>query len=247
MYGAELDTIMYTVNVLKGTWLGIGYGMSMTNTDEVIFAAGSDVDSSDVYDVYSTTEEFPSQDTTNIYTTTYEENGDFITFTSTRPITPPSTDDQSYTISIGTPNDMIWAYGTYTSSSGYNGVAFHGTNYSASSGWTMTLSSDGSVSSEGDIEPAPTPEPTNSTLILNIDKNGSTLSATATDSDITYLAHVIKGTYLAIGYGTSMSDTDMVFWAAGSSESSSNVYDAYSKGEYLPIEDSTNIYTSFMK
>jgi hypothetical protein len=41
---------------------------------------------------------------------------------------------------------------------------------------------------------------------------------------------VKQGSYLSIGYGTSMDDTDEVFWSAGTSVATSAVYDAYSTG-----------------
>jgi hypothetical protein len=43
-----------------------------------------------------------------------------------------------------------------------------------------------------------------------------------------------------------MTDTDEVFWAAGTSVATSAVYDTYSTGESFPGLDSTNIYTSSM-
>jgi hypothetical protein len=138
----------------------------MTNTDEVIFAAGADLASSTVYDTYSTTAGQPTQDATNIYTTTSEVNGNYIKFTSTRPTTPPASDTTSFTITPGTPTDMIWAYNSYDSTNGFNGVAYHSSNYSGTTGWTMTLNSNGSVSSAGDIAPEPIPAPTNANLIL---------------------------------------------------------------------------------
>jgi hypothetical protein len=48
---------------------------------------------------------------------------------------------------------MIWAYNDYDSTNAYAGVAYHDTNIVAASGWTMTLNSDGSVTSAGDINP----------------------------------------------------------------------------------------------
>jgi hypothetical protein len=64
---------------------------------------------------------------------------------------------------------MIWAFNDYDSSNGYSGVAYHGdTDHSDSTGWTMTLNSNGSVSSAGDVAPPPVPTPTDSNVILTI-------------------------------------------------------------------------------
>ena len=108
--GYSDDTVTYIAKVLPSTWIGIGYGSSMTNTDEVIWAAGADVSLSTVYDTYSTTDARPAEDSTNLYTTATPvlTNG-FIVFTSTRPLTPPTSDTNSFTITLGTSNDMIWA------------------------------------------------------------------------------------------------------------------------------------------
>jgi hypothetical protein len=106
--------------------MGIGYGDSMTDTDEVIWAAGADAASSSVYDTYSTSDSKPTEDTTNLYTTgTPILTNGFIVFTSTRPLTPPESDTNSFTITLGTSNDMIWAFGNYNSNASYNGVAYH--------------------------------------------------------------------------------------------------------------------------
>jgi hypothetical protein len=154
--------------------MGIGYGSSMTNTDEVIWAAGADETSSTVYDTYSTTDARPTEDTTNLYTTgTPVLTNGFIVFTSTRPLTPPESDTNSFTITLGTSNDMIWAYNDYDSTSGYSGVAYHtSTGHSDATGWTMTVNADGTVTSTGDIAPE-TPVVT-TTLILTFE-NGTTL------------------------------------------------------------------------
>ena len=64
-----------------------------------------------------------------------------------------------------------------------------------------------------------------STQILVL-SNGSTLSATSDAENITYNASVLKGTYMAIGYGSAMYNTDMVIWAAADTTSDSVQYDA---------------------
>jgi hypothetical protein len=80
------ENITYYAHVLQDNWLAIGYGTSMMGTDVVIWAAGSDVDTSAQYDSYSTTYALPGEDDVNIYTTTMVVNGDYIDFTSVRPL-----------------------------------------------------------------------------------------------------------------------------------------------------------------
>jgi hypothetical protein len=47
---------------------------------------------------------------------------------------------------------MIWAFGSYENSSGYTGLEYHGTeNMSYPEGWTMTVESDGTVTSYGNV------------------------------------------------------------------------------------------------
>jgi hypothetical protein len=212
--------------------MGIGYGSSMYNTDEVLWAAGADASSSTVYDTYSTSDTRPTEDTTNLYTTATPvlTNG-FIVFTSTRPLTPPASDTNSFTITLGTSNDMIWAYNDYNSADGYTtGVVYHGDNKSVP-GWQMTVNSDGTVTSSGNIEPA-TPTVTTS-LILTLE-NGSTLEAGYSEDTVTYVASVLPSNWMGIGYGNSMIDTDEVIWAAGADVSTSTVYDTYSTADTRP-------------
>jgi hypothetical protein len=169
--GYSDNTVTYVASVLPSTWMGIGYGDSMIDTDEVIWAAGADVGTSTVYDVYSTEDHRPPEDPTNLYTTgTPVLTDGFIVFTSTRPLDSPSDDANSFTITLGTANDMIWAYSPNNSSEGYAGVAFHG-NYYSLPGWSMTVESDGTVTSSGNngINPEPT-------QLLSV-ANGSNLSA----------------------------------------------------------------------
>jgi hypothetical protein len=127
------NNIIYLAHVKKGTYLAIGYGTSMTNTDEVFWAAGTSVATSAVYDVYSTSDSFPAQDANNIYTSTLVVNGDFIDFTSQRILSPSETN--SFTITLDTPIDMIWAYSAYNSAEGYSGCTYHNNNKSYPEGW----------------------------------------------------------------------------------------------------------------
>jgi hypothetical protein len=215
--------------------MGIGYGTSMTDTDEVIWAAGTSTSDSATYDVYSAYAGTPTQDTTNIYTTTMEVNGNYIDFTSVRPL--DSTASQSFIITLDKEIPMIWAFGSYTSASGYSGVAYHSTNYSGSNAFDMTVNSDGTVTSTGyngsDVII------TTPSLLITV-SNGSSLSSNYTPSSsvtgygvagsdtVTYTVNVLLNTWLGIGYGTSMTNTDEVIFAAGADVASSTVYDVYS-------------------
>jgi len=67
--------------------------------------------------------------------------------------------------------------------------------------------------------------------------NGSTLYAwyDSTNNWIEYDVIVMKDTWLSIGYGTSMTDTDMAFWGANSTQPV--MYDMYSTGHSQPAID----------
>ena len=58
---------MYYAHVLQKTYLAIGYGSSMQNTDMVAFSAENTTALSLCQDLYSTTEGSPSVDETNSY------------------------------------------------------------------------------------------------------------------------------------------------------------------------------------
>ena len=119
---------------------------------------------------------------------------------------------------------MIWAHGDYVYNSGYAGVSYHSGNKSYPDIWYMTVSSDGSVESSGNNGLT---SPVNTNLILTL-TNGSTLSAGYSSETVTYFAHVKMSTWMGIGYGNSMENTDEVIWAAGVDYVSSTVYDTYS-------------------
>ena len=58
--------------------------------------------------------------------------------------------------------------------------------------------------------------------------NGSTLSAEYLQGTLTYYAHVKANTWMGIGYGNSMTNTDEVIWAVGPGYDGGNVYDTFS-------------------
>jgi hypothetical protein len=147
-----------------------------------------------------------------------------------------STASQSFIITLDVAIPMIWAGGAYTSAMGYPGVAYHMTDYSGNNAFDRTVNSDGTVTSTGyNGSDVIITEPS---LLITV-SNGSTLSANYTPSSsvtgygagsdtVTYTVEVLLNTWLGIGYGTSMTDTDEVIFAAGADVASSAVYDVYS-------------------
>ena len=159
--------------------MSIGYGTSMSDADEFIWAAGADAASSAEFDTWSDATGLPTLDThQTLYTTsTPVVNGDFIEFTSTRPLTPAAQYTHSATITLDTATDMIWAWGTYTSTETYTGgaIAYHtegtATGDRSVPGWTMTVSDSGVTSTGNNGITADS-----LTKILEL-SNGSTLEA----------------------------------------------------------------------
>lgn len=74
--------------------------------------------------------------------------------------------------------------------------------------------------------------------------NGSTLYAVydSVNSVVIYNVVVMPGTYLAIGYGTTMTNTDMAFW--GANGLSSHMYDMYATSNSKPAIDAVNSYNT---
>lgn len=99
---------------------------------------------------------------------------------------------------------MVCAYLTTTPT-----LEYHGINHFQ---WQMTLTGNGGGGG-GAVNQFGQP--------LVTMPNGSTLYAVwdATNSVVQYDAIVMAGTYLSIGYGTDMTNTDMVFWGANGASS----------------------------
>lgn len=74
--------------------------------------------------------------------------------------------------------------------------------------------------------------------------DGSTLSISylPDTNQIQYLANVTQNSYLAVGYGTDMTNTDMVSWIANAA--SSTQQDMYSVTEQAPTVLPINSYTT---
>ena len=213
--------IVYNAHVAKGSYLGIGYGPNMSNTDMVAWEAGTNATTSTVQDLYSTEEGRPSLDTVNAYnTSSTTENGEFIDFVTTRFANPGTEGKESYIINLGQEVSACWAYGVYTDLSGDTGLDYHSNNRNT---WEFTVNSDGSATSGGNNGLGPLPVPDDVTLVLNITATGNTLYTgyNSTSGEIKYYAHVKENTYLGMGYGKSMVNVPMVSWMAGSSPSNS--------------------------
>ena len=73
-YDSTLGAVIYDVCVQPNSWLAIGYGTSMTNTDMVWWSANDAA--SEQRDLYSTGHKTPSTDAVNAYTTTFTVNAD---------------------------------------------------------------------------------------------------------------------------------------------------------------------------
>ena len=142
---------------------------------------------------------------------------------------------------------MIWAYGTFdfsSQTSGNLGMSYHGGT--DRDNWSMTIDSTGGASSSGTngldpADPCPTP-----TLVLKV-ANGSTLSTGyCTNGQVIYVANVVQGTWLGIGYGSSMPNTDIVSFEAGTSAATSVVQEMMADDDGRPTVTTPNVYTSTM-
>jgi hypothetical protein len=93
--------VQYDVIVMPNSYIAIGYGNSMTNTDMCYWGANGA--SSLQEDLYSTSESFPSIDAVNAYTTTFEVLTDgSVHFTSLRALSPNES-PETYVITLDTP------------------------------------------------------------------------------------------------------------------------------------------------
>ena len=132
-YDSANNVVQYDAYVQPNSWIAIGYGSSMTNTDMVYWGANGN--SSLQEDLYSTTESRPAIDTINSYTTNYVvEVDNSVHFTSTRSL-DPNTSPEDYVIVLDEWQNMVCAWETTTYALGY-----HSSNRET---WVMMLMSDG--------------------------------------------------------------------------------------------------------
>jgi len=192
-YDSANNVVVYNVCVQPNSWLAVGYGTSMTNTDMVWWSANTT--SSQQLDLYSTGETTPLIDPVNCYNTTYNINLDnSVSFTSTRFLNP-NIGNETFVITLGVNIPMIYAF-LPTSPN----LSFHGQANTGS--WTMNL-------------PASPPAGCIGSSLIST-SNGSMLNATYdyVAGVVVYDVCVQPNSYMAIGYGTSMTNTDMVWWSA---------------------------------
>lgn len=110
---------------------------------------------------------------------------------------------------------MIWSFGDYSASTldpnSTSNMEYHGPTQHSTT-WQLTVNDDGSVLTSGD-NGITVPSPSGTNLVLNM-TNGSTLymGYDTVSMQVKYYAHVLQSTWLGIGYGTSMSETNMVSW-----------------------------------
>lgn len=106
--------MVYDVFVVANSWIAIGYGSSMTNTDMVWWSNGGETNLQQT-DLYGTGHVTPSVDPVNAYTTTMSFNttDSSATFVSTRPLNVNS-GNETFVIQLDTPIDMIMAYNPNT-------------------------------------------------------------------------------------------------------------------------------------
>jgi len=112
--------------------------------------------------------------------------------------------------------------------------------------WAFTVNSDGSASSTGNNGLGPQPIPSDVDAILNITNTDSTLYSGYNNATglVKYFARVKLGTYIGIGYGTSMDNVDMVSWMAGSTPATSQALDLWSRKSDLPSVFASNTYNT---
>ena len=88
---------MYNANVVFGSYVAVGYGYSMTNTDMCFWSANGATSIQE--DLYSTGHSKPAVDLNNAYTTTMSVTATGTSFISSRPIA--ATGNDTYIIPIG--------------------------------------------------------------------------------------------------------------------------------------------------
>jgi DOMON domain len=124
---------VYDVMVMQNTYLAIGYGTSMTNTDMAFWGANGA--QSVMNELYGTGHTKPSVDATNAYNTTLEVLPNGAThFVSTRTLDPGT--PNTFVIPLDTPINMICAFLNTTSNLQYHTSPNHFQ-------WTMQLNSNG--------------------------------------------------------------------------------------------------------
>lgn len=209
--------------VMPQSWIAIGFGSVMDQTDMAFWNA--DGEESTMRDLVAN-KRVVTDDVQNNYNshTTFLPNG-AVAYTSTRPLAPSS--PKSFVIPLDTPIQMICAWFTTSPDLQKHGPSNH-------LNWEMTLFSDGTVSSSGGIRPL-AKEPLLQT------PNGSILTAwyDKVNDWVEFDVWVKPSTWIAIGFGTSMTETDVAFFS-----SNGTMLDMYATGHAQPQTDIESAYTN---
>ena len=105
-YLPDTNEILYIANVTATSFLAMGYGSNMVNTDMVAWIA--DGPASYQSDLYSVQEQEPTVLAINSYTTSFVDYGSYVVFTSTRSMT--ATGDDTFDIPLETQFSMVFAF-----------------------------------------------------------------------------------------------------------------------------------------
>lgn len=133
-YEPNFDKIKFVVFVANYSYVGMGFGDDMINTDMVAWIANWKY--SRQLNLYSSDEVVPTLVRPNIYTTdnfTYHDDAKFIKFITTRPL--DMQDNHTYVIPLEEPFDICYAYNNHPK------LLYHQGNRGAKS---ITLLKDGS-------------------------------------------------------------------------------------------------------
>lgn len=126
--------IYFIARVLENSYIALGYGSSMTNTDMVVWVA--DGESSYQTENWAIGHDLPATDSINVYSTTFILDGDtgYVNFTSVRAADPYKDSEnggslgasatEAYIIPIDQSFDTIYAWMTNTDT-----LVFHDGNY----------------------------------------------------------------------------------------------------------------------
>jgi len=77
--------------------------------------------------------------------------------------------------------------------------------------WSIILNEDGTCSIPG-VTPDPTPTPPDGCNLTFDDGSALSMQYDPDSQQVKYQAEIIDKSYLGLGYGDSMTDTDMIIW-----------------------------------
>lgn len=121
-YSPSTNSIVYDAFVTNGSFLGLGYGTSMVDTDMIIFE--SLLGSSTQLQCYSTAEQKPTTVTNQYLTTIPVSNSTLTEFVSTRQINQAG--NNTYQIPLNEPVNMVYAFNPANWQLSYHGSVNYG-------------------------------------------------------------------------------------------------------------------------